>query len=177
MPYETTLNAIRACHPCSDGWQKLLHYLGKTKADDETLSISTILESNGLDDALWALKALPPEHDNAVRLLACDFAERALCFVPESEGRPKQAIEVSRRFARGKASLKELEVAKASALAAAAAQEEELMEASWAKAATRAAEARAASWAARAAAATEPALTLAAERAEQERLFRAWLNT
>lgn len=75
--YTTTLNAIRAYHPCSDGWQKLLRYLGKTKADDETLPILTILESNGLDDALWALQALPPEHDNAVRLLACDFAERA----------------------------------------------------------------------------------------------------
>ena len=53
----TTLNEIRAHAPCKDGWEKLLSSLGKTKADDEPLSLVTILESNGLDDALWCLRA------------------------------------------------------------------------------------------------------------------------
>jgi hypothetical protein len=52
----TTLAEIRAAHPCEDGWQKLLKHLGKTKADDEPLSLMTILESNGLDDALWCMR-------------------------------------------------------------------------------------------------------------------------
>jgi len=88
----------------------------------------TILESNGLDDALWALQALPPEHDNAVRLLACDFAERVLRLVPESEDRPRQAIDTARRFARGEATRKELKAAEEAEEAARAAQSAERAE-------------------------------------------------
>ncbi len=53
----TTLNEIRAHSPCEGGWEKLLKHLGKTKADDEPLHVLTILESNGLDDATWCLRA------------------------------------------------------------------------------------------------------------------------
>ena len=52
----TTLNEIRAAGPCECGWGKLLKSLGKTKADDDPLPLLTILESNGLDDALWCLR-------------------------------------------------------------------------------------------------------------------------
>ena len=54
----TTLNAIRAHSPCATGWSKLLRYLGKTGADDEPLLITTILDSNGVEDALWCLRAV-----------------------------------------------------------------------------------------------------------------------
>ena len=52
----TTLNEIRAEQPCREGWEKLLAQLGKTKADDEPLELLTIINSNGLDDALWCLQ-------------------------------------------------------------------------------------------------------------------------
>lgn len=52
----TTLNEIRAHEPCKDGWEKLLRHLGKTQADDEPLALLTVLESNGLEDALWCLR-------------------------------------------------------------------------------------------------------------------------
>jgi hypothetical protein len=58
----TTLNKIRECSPCTDGWEKLLTHLGKTKADDEPLSFEVILDSNGLDDALWCTRSAP-DHD------------------------------------------------------------------------------------------------------------------
>ena len=51
----TTLNAIRAKGPCRDGWTKLLAHLDKTAADDEPLPLLTVLDSNGLGDALWVL--------------------------------------------------------------------------------------------------------------------------
>ena len=53
----TTLAEIRAHSPCQNGWAKLLAHLGKSKADDEPLELLAILESNGLDDALWCLRA------------------------------------------------------------------------------------------------------------------------
>ena len=57
----TTLNAIRAANPCADGWTKLLSHLGKIKADDEPLDLLTVLDSNGLDDALWVLSYAMPD--------------------------------------------------------------------------------------------------------------------
>ena len=54
----TTLKKIQKHSPCIDGWKLLLKKLDKTKADDEPLSILTILDSNGLDDTLWCLRAI-----------------------------------------------------------------------------------------------------------------------
>lgn len=73
----TTLNRIRAAHPCHEGWTKLLAQLGKTAADDEPLSLLTILDSNGLDDALWCLDA-DPALDRLKRHFKAWCAERVL---------------------------------------------------------------------------------------------------
>ena len=54
----TTLNKIRAHDPCKKGWEKLLNHLGKTKADDEELSLLTVLNSNGIQDAVWCFRAV-----------------------------------------------------------------------------------------------------------------------
>jgi len=72
---KTTLNAIRAHGPCSKGWKKLLTSLGKTEADDEPLLLTTILESNGLDDALWCLRAVEG-HEREMRLFAVACVRR-----------------------------------------------------------------------------------------------------
>ena len=58
----TTLNRIRKAEPCADGWGKLLSHLGKTKADNEPLNLLTVLDSNGLDDALWVLSCAMPDY-------------------------------------------------------------------------------------------------------------------
>ncbi|MFN9974401.1 MAG: hypothetical protein ACK58T_31365, partial [Phycisphaerae bacterium] len=55
---KTTLNQIRVHSPCRDGWEKLLRGLGKTQADDAALWIDTVLEHNGLNDALWCLRSV-----------------------------------------------------------------------------------------------------------------------
>jgi len=57
MICKTTLNKIRAHSLRQDGWKKLLAHLGKTAVDDQALTLKIILESNGLDDALWCLRA------------------------------------------------------------------------------------------------------------------------
>ena len=72
---KTTLKRIRKKGPCKEGWSKLLTYLGKTSADDEPLEIATIVESNGLDDALWCLRAVEGE-DRKIRLFAVWCARR-----------------------------------------------------------------------------------------------------
>ena len=74
----TTLNAIRAASPCKYGWEKLLAHLGKTKADDEPLDLLTILNSNGLDDALWFLSYGAPDCDRLARHFQAWCAEQVL---------------------------------------------------------------------------------------------------
>ena len=115
---KTTLNDIRAHNPCPDGWRKLLAYLGKTEADDEPLSLLTILDSNDLDDALWALRAVQG-YDREKRLYAVWCARQVEHLLTDQ--RSLDAIEVAERFARGRATREELDAAAAARAAAGAA--------------------------------------------------------
>ena len=72
----TTLNEIRAAGPCKGGWEKLLGNLGKTKADNEPLSLLTVLESNGIDDAIWCLRV--PSLERLSRHFQAASVERVL---------------------------------------------------------------------------------------------------
>ena len=112
----TTLNAIRAQHPCEDGWKRLLIDLGKTKADDEPLPLVTILNSNGIDDALWCLRAVEG-FDKEKRLFAVWCARQVQHLMKDDRG--VAAVDVAERFANGLASQEELEAAWAAADAAA----------------------------------------------------------
>ena len=115
---KTTLNAIREHGPCAEGWKKLLTYLGKTEADDEPLSLLMILDSNGLDDALWALRAVEG-YDREKRLYAVWCARQVKHLLIDQ--RSLNALEVAERFARGRATREELDAAWAAAWAAAGA--------------------------------------------------------
>ena len=93
---KTTLNEIRKHSPCADGWQKLLTSPGKTKADDEPLSIATIIDSNGLDDALWCLRAVE-RHDKEIRLFAVWCARQVQHLLKDQ--RSLDALDIVERYA------------------------------------------------------------------------------
>ena len=105
----TTLKKIRACSPCESGWTKLLKHLGKTTPDDEPLPFLVILESNGLDDALWCCRAAP-EYDREWRLFAVWCARRGQHLMTDS--RSVEALDVAERFANGLATQQELAAAR-----------------------------------------------------------------
>ena len=109
---KTTLNQIRAKSPCQSGWIKLLAYLGKTKADDEPISIVTILDSNGLDDALWCLQAVKGR-DREIRLFGVWCARQVQHLM--TDPRSIAALDVSERFANCNATQEELDAAWAAA--------------------------------------------------------------
>ena len=128
----TTLNKIRSHGPCKPGWDRLLAGLGKTEADDEPLSFIRILEINGIEDAVWSLRACDDER--AVRLYACDCAEHVLAHFESlfpGDDRPRRAIEVARAYANGRATEDELRSALAAAWAAAWAAEFAAWDAAW----------------------------------------------
>jgi len=115
---KTTLNRIRAYQPCKTGWEKLLKHLGKTKADNKQLSLLTILDSNGLDDALWCLRAIEGR-DKEIRLYAVWCARQVQHLMKDP--RSLAALDVAERYANGEATEEELAEAGAAAWAAAGA--------------------------------------------------------
>jgi hypothetical protein len=105
---KTTLNAIREHSPCANGWSKLLRHLNKTQADDEPLPLRVILDSNGLADALWCLRAVP-NCDREARLFAVWCARQVQHLM--TDPRSIAALDVAERHADGKATDSELAAA------------------------------------------------------------------
>lgn len=159
----TTLNKIRAHHPCKDGWEKLLRALNKTQPDDEPLPLEEILNSNGLDDALWCLRAVEG-HDREMRLYAVYCARQVQHLM--TDPRSLTALEVAEEYARGRASTAKVTEAAWAAWAALAAES-----AAWAaeSALASAAEAEAAAAAAASAYAACEAGTAKAAQADELR--------
>ena len=112
--FYTTLNKIREHSPCREGWEKLLTSLGKTKADDEPLSFKTILDSNGLDDAIWALRSIDaPE----VRIFAVRCVRQIQHLLTDE--RSLAALDVAEAYTVGQATEEELSAARDAAREAA----------------------------------------------------------
>jgi len=144
----TTYQLLRQYDACDGRYD---HGKGKLKERGHrgAIPLSLILEVNGLDDALWALVAVPKAQkatrDRRARLFACACAERVLPLYeakyPE-DNRVRSSIECARLFANGEATADKLAAARDAAWAAARAA---ARDAAWA--AARAA-ARDAAWAA-----------------------------
>ena len=104
----TTLKRIRANRPCEHGWARLLRSLGKSSADDEPIPYKFIVESNGIDDALWCCRA-EPGLSIEWRLFAVWCARRAVGFC--SDKYSNAAIDTAERYANGLADDVELKLA------------------------------------------------------------------
>lgn len=159
---KTTLNKIRAKSPWESGWKKLLRAKGKTEADDEEFSLLDVLESNGLDDAIWCLRAVDG-FDKEKRLFAVWCARQVQHLMKDQ--RSIAALDVAERFANGEATQDELHTAYAAAATAAAA----AAYAAYAADAAYATAAAAAAYYAAAAAAAAAAYATAAAYAEEEK--------
>jgi hypothetical protein len=152
-----TVETVLSWKPCSRyNKAKLVKLLGKRKA----FTLRAVLDAPiSQDDVLWAvLREKAWLTDAELRLFACDCASRALKRTAKATGKPSdprslEAVKVARRFARGRATIQELNAARDAAWAARAAAWDEAWDAAWAAAGAAAWAARAAAWdAARAAA-------------------------
>ena len=114
-----SLSQIRAQNPCAPGWKTLLKHLGKTQADDEQFPFSEIVRSNGLDDALWALRCLKDEAP--ARLIAVAYAQDVLRLMPDRHSR--DVVMYSHLYAYGECAAKDLSAALAARAAAWAARD------------------------------------------------------
>ena len=97
---KTTLKAIRAFSPCSGGWRTLTRSLNPDGLDldlETEITYLQILESNGLEDAIWSLRTAP--------LLAVEFstacAERGFGIFEAKypdDSRPRKAVEAAKNY-------------------------------------------------------------------------------
>lgn len=114
-----TWNRILEFRPCGQrlnevekpyGWLKAINYW-RPKDLDEEVSIPMVLESNGLDNAVWALCAFKKDYEREWWMFKADIAELVLPIFEErypDNKAPRKAIEGARLFADGKISKEEL---------------------------------------------------------------------
>ena len=112
----TTLRKLRKYEACENRYDHLVAALGDEYDDDTPLSVSRILDTNGVSDALWALRAcdMSQGDKNAVYLLACDYAEHVLHIFEDKypdNPYPRAAIEARRAWVRREISDEELKCA------------------------------------------------------------------
>lgn len=121
----TTFDLLRKADACADRYAHLGRALGGIKRYGRTTPISLlrILETNGLDDALWALRAVPSEQaavrDRLARLYAC-WCVRQIWGLLTDE-RSRAAIGIAERYAVDEATCNELAAASNAAWGAAGA--------------------------------------------------------
>ena len=122
MKLTTTLNKIRTSSPCTSGWKKLLSHLGTDFNPDAEINLLTVLESNGVTDMLWMLRATEQDSKRIASQLAIEFAEQSLPIFenrhPEDQ-RPRRAIQAARDYLDGKIDLEALRKARVHAADAA----------------------------------------------------------
>src|ERR1700693_1097961 len=117
----TTLKALRAANACTDRYTHLRKALGPKYGDNKPVTMTQILDLNGVDDCLWAI-INTQKADRLLRLFACDCAEHVLPIFEKQypdDKRPRNCIVVSRRFANGEATEAERDAAGDAAWAAA----------------------------------------------------------
>ena len=124
MKLTTTLDLLQKAGACTRGYKKLVAALGVDYPHEKPIDLLTILNTNGLDDALWALGATAENCDMIARLVAADFAEQVLPIWQKysKDERPALAIQAARDFAHGRISREKRDAALAAALAAARAE-------------------------------------------------------
>ena len=97
----TTFKKLHEAGACTSGYRKLAEHLGGVNkyGDEVTIPLSEILKSNGLDDAVWCLRATIEPAENYIIEFACRCAEHVLVnyekLYPDDK-RPRQAIEAAR---------------------------------------------------------------------------------
>jgi hypothetical protein len=113
-----TLNKIRACDPCEDGWKTLLKSKGVSADYDAEFPLTDVIESNGFDDTLWCMRCLP-EYNRLWRKYAVWCARQIKHLMVDQQS--QYALDVADRHADGMATDAELAAAWDAARAASAA--------------------------------------------------------
>ena len=123
MKMTTTFARLKQARACASGYRTLAKHLVSVEeyGEDKEINLLTILDSNGLYDALWCLRATVQDCDREKRLIACEFAESVLHIFESkypNDNRPRKTIQSAKQFANGGISMEEMRESRRSAAAA-----------------------------------------------------------
>lgn len=93
-----SLTTILAHNPCDDGLSDFKKVFGHLDPDTP-VPLLACLESNSVQDVIWALRSVHQDISAVIPLIAADFAESALHIFEEKfpdDDRPRKAIEAAR---------------------------------------------------------------------------------
>ena len=108
-PVMITLRQIRDAHPCEDVWGKVLSANCGSKANlDAELELASIIDSNGIDDCLWALQC-KPEYQHIYRKFAVVCADEVSHLM--TDDRSTTALDVAWSHSSGEATDEQLHAA------------------------------------------------------------------
>jgi hypothetical protein len=107
----TTFSLLHQHGACESGYRKLAKHLGGVNSygRDTPIALAVVLDSNGLDDALWCLRATTEPCDRLARLLAVAFAREVQHLM--TDPRSLAALDTAERYAHGRATDAELAAA------------------------------------------------------------------
>lgn len=123
IKFEVTLSSLRKASACYDGYNRVVRALQGAKFEDEDycrnsyirfvykepISILSILKSNGLEDALWALRCIYGiDRDARLFIVWCGRQVQHLM----TDKRAIEALNIAERFAIGIATEDELAAAR-----------------------------------------------------------------
>ncbi|MDC7243953.1 MAG: hypothetical protein PQJ44_08625 [Sphaerochaetaceae bacterium] len=117
---KTTFQRIKYYGPCENGWKTLIGYY-KPKSLKKEITIEEIVKSNGIKDAVWALRAV--ENKKTTILFCADIAESVLPIFENkypNDDRIRKCIEGIRLFANNEISKDKLRKLQKAAYTAAA---------------------------------------------------------
>ena len=97
----TTFAKLHEAEACTEGYAKLARSLGGVNkyGKNTPIPLDKIIESNGLQDTIWTLRATIESAENLLIEFACCCAEHVLHIYEEKypeDKRPRKAIEAAR---------------------------------------------------------------------------------
>lgn len=101
----TTLEEIKKHNPCKDGWEKLLKSLNKTEADATIVTMEHVLNSNGISDAVWALRACNTIKAQELSMVFASACGHELCQLLTQHFIFLEAVEKAQQYLKGEVTL------------------------------------------------------------------------
>lgn len=104
MKLTTTLKRLRENNACIPSYDLLIKNLGADYPDDADIDLKTILESNGVVDCVWALRAVNNVSDEELRVICVGISVKLVKSIEHvfkndmPDDRPGKAIKVMERW-------------------------------------------------------------------------------
>ena len=97
----TTINKLKGKRACESGLKKVLRFVGPNFDKDKNIPLTDIIKSNGIVDAIWALRATTECGKETCQSVAIFCAEESLPYFEKqhpNDSRVRDCIEAAKKY-------------------------------------------------------------------------------